>query len=112
MILVIGIAGMIKRRGSGEFYPRTRRRMKSPSLVESTRTLFWRRKSGPRRQVQEPGRAVRRGPWKLIELADGKRFLFDLRKDIGETNNLVDQHPDLATELSKALTAWETAVAQ
>lgn len=35
------------------------------------RTLFWRRKKGPVRKSVEEGRAVRQGPWKLVEQATG-----------------------------------------
>jgi len=35
-------------------------------------------------------------------------MLFDLRKDIGETTNLIDQHPEVATRLKSDLKAFET----
>jgi arylsulfatase A-like enzyme len=75
------------------------------------RQLFWRRKSGPVRRVKNPGRAVRSGRWKLIEMGDGIRYLFDLEQDIGEQHNLIDEHPDLAQQLPRALDAWEASVA-
>ena len=75
------------------------------------RPLFWRRKSGPIRRVKNPGRAVRRGKWKLLEMGDGERYLFDLSKDIAEKENLIDKYPDLARDLSNALDAWEASVA-
>ena len=52
--------------------------------------------------------AVRKGKWKL-HVAKGKTFfgeseetpleLYDLESDIGETTNVVDQHPDVVAEL-------------
>jgi arylsulfatase A len=75
------------------------------------RPLCWRRKSGPVRRVKNPGRAVRRGQWKLLEMDAGQRYLFDLGKDVGEKENLIDKHPDLARDLSTALDAWEASVA-
>ncbi|KAA5537990.1 sulfatase [Roseiconus nitratireducens] len=75
-----------------------------------TRTLFWRRKKGPVRKNVEEGLAVRKGKWKLIKQATGERYLFDLQSDIGETQNLIDQHPDLAANLDAELVAWEERV--
>lgn len=78
---------------------------------ERERTLFWRRKHGPVRKGFEEGRAVRHGRWKLIEQHDsGKRYLFDLKDDVGESNNVIDQHPEVAAALHKRLDGWEDAV--
>ena len=49
--------------------------------------------------VGEPMRAVRSGPWKLIEGPEGDE-LYNLIMDPGETMNLVSQSPDIARELS------------
>lgn len=66
------------------------------------RTLFWR--VGAR-----PQRAVRSGHWKL--LFDGPRaFLFDLRTDVGERNNLIGERSDIARRLVPLLEAWQGAV--
>jgi arylsulfatase A-like enzyme len=63
------------------------------------RTLFWR--AHPGRQQ----RAVRSGDWKLV--ADmGRPLLFNLRTDIGERNNVVGSHPDIARRLRGLLDAW------
>lgn len=75
------------------------------------RTLFWKRKKGPVRKSIIEGRAVREGNWKLIEQASGERYLFDLKKDVSETTNLIEDHPDLAQRLSELLDAWELEVA-
>ena len=77
---------------------------------ECERTLFWRRKKGLVRKSVEEGRAVRHGPWKLIEQATGERFLFNLADDVGETRNLLDERPDLAARLNAELDAWERSV--
>jgi N-acetylgalactosamine-6-sulfatase len=71
------------------------------------RTLFWRRKTGPRRKVREEGLAVRQAQWKLIKQGTGERYLFDLKSDVGETRNLVEEHPELAARLDAELVAWE-----
>lgn len=49
--------------------------------------------------VGEPMRAVRSGPWKLIEGPEGDE-LYNLIMDPGETMNLASQSPDIAKELS------------
>ncbi len=76
----------------------------------SERTLFWRRKKGPVRKNIEEGRAVRRGEWKYVEQADGGRFLYDLEADVGETENVIEDHPALVAELSELLDEWEADV--
>lgn len=86
-----------------------------PILTRKTpardRTLFWRRKTGPRRKVLEEGLAVRQGQWKLVKQATGERYLFDLKSDAGEARNLVDEHPDLAAKLDEELAVWENRMA-
>ncbi len=68
------------------------------------RTLFWRSGSGAAKQT-----AVRRGDWKL--LVDGPHtYVFDLRTDLGERNDLAKWRPDLARELYPLLTTWEASV--
>lgn len=74
------------------------------------RSLFWRRVKGPIRKNVEEGRAVRAGRWKLIEQADGDRYLFDLQADIGEIRNLIAEEPEVARRLSEAIHAWEAEV--
>ena len=69
---------------------------------EIERTLFW-RVIGAR-----PQRAVRSGDWKLI--FDGRPLLFNVRTDLGEQNNLIGQHSDIARRLQPLLTAWEQSV--
>ena len=67
------------------------------------RTLFW-RVSGAR-----PQRAVRSGNWKL--LFDGSRaMLFDLRTDVGEREDLIAAHTDVARRLRARLDAWTADV--
>lgn len=79
----------------------------SPRAPPLDRDLFWRRIRGPVRKKTPEGRAVRRGRWKLVELAEGERFLADLEKDVSETRNLIEEKPRIARELTEALDAWE-----
>jgi arylsulfatase A-like enzyme len=71
---------------------------------ELERTLFWRAGSGPSKQT-----AVRRGDWKLI--VDGSHtYVFDLRTDLSERNDVAKWRQDVAQELHGLLVAWEASV--
>ena len=68
------------------------------------RTLFWRSGSGAAKQT-----AVRRGDWKLI--VDGPHtYVFDLRTDLSERDDLAKWRQDVAQELYPLLTSWEASV--
>lgn len=70
---------------------------------EVERTLFWRVIGA------SPQRAVRSGDWKL--LFDGSRaLLFNVRTDLGERNNVIAQHPDIARRLRSLVAAWQVDV--
>lgn len=70
-------------------------------LLEGTplpeRTLFW---------EYEGKQAVRKGNWKWIRQGN-TTGLYDLESDIGEQASLIDQLPDLATEMEQAFVEWE-----
>ena len=68
------------------------------------RTLFWRRVD--QREIKTH-RAVRDGRWKYIDEPDGKQYLYNLDKDIGEENNLASKEPARAALLKKKIDAWE-----
>jgi arylsulfatase A-like enzyme len=71
---------------------------------EVERTLFWRAGSGASKQA-----AVRRGDWKVV--VDGPHtYLFNLRTDLSERNDLAGRRRDIVQELHPLLTAWEAAV--
>ena len=54
-----------------------------------------------------PCSVIRQGDWKLHEyFEDGGLELYDLRADIGETRNLVDEQPAKRDELHSQLKAW------
>jgi len=61
--------------------------------------LFWRMRQNE---------AVRMGNWKLVVAGATPPQLFDLSKDIGETNDLAGQKPDFVKELTGALAEWES----
>ncbi len=58
-----------------------------------------------------PAGAIRSGDWKLIEFfEDGRLELYNLREDVGETNNLAEKMPDKANELHARLQAWRKEI--
>jgi arylsulfatase A len=62
-------------------------------------------------QGGRPGGSVRAGDYKLIEFyEDGRRELYDLKKDVGETRNLVEEQPEKVKELAGKLDAWRREV--
>lgn len=66
-------------------------------------SLFW------RRQVAS---AVRQGDWKLIRTPGNPTLLFNLAQDLGETQNLAQQHPEVVIQLEQALDQWETQLVE
>jgi len=63
--------------------------------------LFWRRGVAA---------AVRSGPWKLIRSESNPTLLFDLDRDLAETDDLSLQHPAVVEELLGALELWERSL--
>lgn len=63
-------------------------------------------------QGGSPGSVVRAGDWKLIEWFEPDKGieLFNLADDIGEQNNLAQQHPEKVKELYAMLEAWRAEV--
>ncbi|MEP3477747.1 MAG: sulfatase [Fuerstiella sp.] len=58
-------------------------------------------------QKGSPSSAIRKGDHKLIVFFnDGHQELYDLKKDIAETNDLASKMPDLANSLHNDLKAW------
>jgi arylsulfatase A len=62
-------------------------------------------------QGGRPGGAVRAGNYKLIEFYEnGRRELYDLGKDVGESRNLIADKPEVAKGLAAKLDAWRKEV--
>jgi arylsulfatase A-like enzyme len=58
-----------------------------------------------------PAGAIRSGDYKLIEFFDdGRTELYNLKADVGERRNLVQEQPEKARELHQKLIAWREAV--
>jgi len=57
---------------------------------------------------QDGRQAVRKGNWKLVRYkvlipAKTTTELYDLSKDLGETNNVAEQHPEIVADLMKVM---------
>lgn len=55
--------------------------------------------------------AVRSGDWKLIQFYDSGEFeLYNLKNDIGESDNLAAQYPEIVNQLIEKLNGWRHEV--
>ncbi len=77
-----------------------------PDSEQPERSLYWYYPHySP--QSRQPGAAVRRGRYKLIEHYDPPAAeLYDLEADIGETRDLAKERPELVAELRADLQGW------
>ena len=58
-----------------------------------------------------PGRAIRKGPWKLIYFFENHIYeLYNLDNDIGERNNLAAIYPEKFEEMKKLLNVWSEEI--
>ncbi|MEI7731308.1 MAG: sulfatase-like hydrolase/transferase [Verrucomicrobiota bacterium] len=61
----------------------------------------------PKGADRSPNVAVRDGDWKLLVNADGTDAqLYNLKTDVKETTNVLDQNPELALRLKEKALAW------
>jgi arylsulfatase A-like enzyme len=70
----------------------------------TARRIFWRRVPQERMQA-----AVRDGDWKLLN-DEGRIFLFNVRTDPGERDDLAARHPDIVRKLAQLHEAWRKDV--
>lgn len=74
-------------------------------------SLFWHFPHYNNHPETVPQGAIRQGPWKLIQTYDPEGLqLYNLNDDLGETNNLATERPELANQLLADLDAWRQAV--
>jgi len=74
------------------------------------RTLFWHYPHYAN-QGGFPGGAARHGNFKLVErYEDGRVHLYNIKDDIGERNDIADQHPEVVKRLRSELHAWYKTV--
>jgi arylsulfatase A len=82
--------------------------LRDPAARRERDALFWHL---PHYHHSTPASAVRRGDWKLLEFfEDGALELYDLSRDLGESENLAASHPETASELRAALEAWRSDI--
>lgn len=61
--------------------------------------------------LDQPGAAIRQGDYKLIEFyQDNHVELYDLKRDLGEQNDLASSRPQVAEQMRKKLAAWRQSV--
>jgi arylsulfatase A-like enzyme len=54
-----------------------------------------------------PGGAIRSGEWKLVErFEDGRRHLYNLAEDVGESTDLAAKHPQRVDAMTEDLHRW------
>ena len=84
--------------------------LKDPSTTLGREALYW---HYPHYSPQEglPSGAIRVGDLKLVEFFEDMHVeLYDLSKDIGESQDLSEEMPEKAAELRDRLHAWREAV--
>ncbi|MHC4584719.1 MAG: sulfatase [Planctomycetota bacterium] len=83
--------------------------LKNPTVGLKRKALYW---HYPHYYpTTSPVSSILQGDWKLIEYFEDKRIeLYNLKKDIGETNNLAEKMPNKTEELRKRLHSWRKAV--
>lgn len=60
---------------------------------------------------QDPASAIRVGNYKLIEnLEDGSLELYNIKEDISEEDNLINEYPKIAKKLKSKLDSWRHKV--
>ena len=62
-------------------------------------TLYWK---------MQWGAAVRAGDWKLVRTPLEEHWLFDLARDVSESNDLSGEYPELTSTLRRSLESWES----
>ncbi|MCP4046761.1 MAG: sulfatase, partial [Gammaproteobacteria bacterium] len=69
--------------------------------VGNDRPLYWEFQKNPESELKQ---AVRWGGWKAVRLSPQTPLeIYDLRTDVGETQNLAEQHPDLVEKFESYL---------
>ena len=73
------------------------------------KALFWEQRGGQTGYPLQfsPRLAMREGPWKLLMNPDGSRLeLYDLQKQMMETDNLASEFPEVAQRMKASLEDW------
>ena len=76
--------------------------------LPETRALYWHFPHYSNHGLQSPGGAIRLGDYKLIEYFENKTVqLFNLKKDLGELNDISTSNPKKVEELRDMLHGWQ-----
>ena len=81
--------------------------------VRRTTSIFWHVQGGAANIPPEKrgSYAVRDGDWKLYVSGDGSRAeLYDLATDRSESKDLCEQHPEVVSRMTAAITAWKATL--
>src|SRR5690606_23604403 len=92
--------------------------IKSREASSPHETFFWESGGG-----ENPQWAVRHGDWKLLQNPVGNhlseseknpqnRYLFNIKNDLGEQENQVNQYPEIVKSLTEKYTEWKRNVYQ
>jgi arylsulfatase A len=82
--------------------------LSDPAAPLQRDSLYWHL---PHYHHSTPASAIRRGNWKLIEFfEDDSVELYQLDRDIGETQNVASENPAVAQEMQDALASWRKEV--
>lgn len=86
--------------------------LKNPTINTSERTFYWHYPlDKPHFLGGRSAGSIRKGDWKLIQFFDDNTIeLYNLKQDIGESNNLASSKPDKVKELMKDLENWRAEV--
>ncbi len=92
--------------------------LKAGRDLQLNRTLYWagshydngpgaRKVKGGGHDNPPPSWAVRRGPWKMMQILEqGPPMLFNIEKDPAEDSDVIARYPELAAELQAAFVDW------
>lgn len=75
------------------------------------KSLYWHYPHYNQHPSSFPSGVIRAGDWKLIEAFEtGELSLFNLREDIGESQDLATRHPQQTARLHNMLKTWRSTV--
>ncbi len=80
--------------------------LKTGEVIDHDRVLAW---TYPHHHGSghSPSNAIRQGDWKLVHLTDtDKHELYNLKNDLGESEDIAEKNPEIVNELSRQLKQW------
>jgi arylsulfatase A-like enzyme len=82
--------------------------LRDPQAALDREALYWHFPGYPNAAWRSsPVSVIRRGPWKLMKFYEGPTLkLYNLRKDLGEYDNLADTRPKVRKRMHRQLKGW------